>query len=141
MIVPARLDLSGDRFTDFRTTVSIVGMDLTGAVFEAHIRETKDMPGDPLADLDEVGSISTEGIYLVSVATVDGVTISTFSMHIDEATMEAMSQPGVETGGNVGDDFIAFWDIHITPAGDIKRVYASGTFTVRAGVTQPAGWS
>lgn len=141
MIIPANLPFAADRFTPFRTTINVVGEDLTDAVMEAHVRTQKDQPGDPLANLDAAATIADEGLFLVSVATVDGESVSTVSMHIDQETMEAWPIPGLDAEGELGDDLACWWDLHITPDGGLKRVYASGTFTLRAGVTMPDEWS
>ena len=64
MILPGKLDLLADRFTPFVTPLTITGIDLSGAVFIAQVRDRKN-GGTIRADLATVGSIATEGIKLV----------------------------------------------------------------------------
>lgn len=127
---PGNLDLSGDRQTLVLRTLTFEGIDLTDAVMKAQVRDRKD-GGAVRVDLATVGSITSEGLKLVSAGDVGGVMTSVVSMRINEATMEAMP-----FGDPIGDDLLLYWDMHITPDGGVKEKYLYGTFTVRAGVTQ-----
>lgn len=125
----ARVPLDADRWTPFAQTFRFRNIDLSGAAFEAQVRLTGDTPGEPLVDLATV-TTDAEGLRLISVADESGVTVSTVSMFIAEATMEAL--PNAD---EIGNDLVLAWDMHITLAGlKQKRLY--GPFTVKAGVTQ-----
>lgn len=130
MIVPGRLDLVAFRFTPFVTPLVITGIDLTGAAFAAQVRDRWN-GGALRVDLTTVGSVATEGITLVSATTIAGVSYSTLSLRIDEATMEAMPEAPEFDG-----DLELVWDMHITPLGGVKAVYLSGKFSVLAGSTE-----
>jgi hypothetical protein len=130
MQTPGNLPLEGDRYTPFLRTLTFQGIDLTGAVMSAQVRDRKD-GGTVRADLDTVLSSSAEGIYLVSAGTVEGVLTSVITIRINEATMEAFP-----FGTEIGDDLDLWWDMHITPSGGTKQKYLHGVFTLRSGVTQ-----
>jgi hypothetical protein len=127
---PGNLPLAGDRQTPFVATLTFRGIDLTGAVMKAQVRDRKD-GGTVRADLATVATANTEGLRLLSAGTVDGVLTSVVYVRINEATMEAMP-----LGAPAGADLALWWDMHITPSGGVKQKYLFGTFTVRAGVTQ-----
>jgi hypothetical protein len=140
MIVPGKLDLAGDRWTPFVTTLRFKGMDLTGAAMEAHIRLYPDAPGAALVDLDTVTTTNTQGLRLVSVETIDGVKVSTVAMQINETAMEGL---GSIEGREPGTDLELAWDFVTTLVAAFnpnrpfqKQRYVKGTFTVQAGVTQ-----
>lgn len=151
MIQPAKIDISADRWVACIRTMPIVNADLTGAAFKLQVRAFKDVAGTPLADLNTQTSAAVEGVRLIDVTTstvaahiaagrlveipsgyasTDSVIVSRVGIRINETTMEAMAFPS-----EIGDDARYWWDIHITPAGGIKDVYAAGQFIVRAGAT------
>jgi hypothetical protein len=107
--------------------INITGLDWTGAAFRLEVRDRRD-GGQIRATLNEVGSPTTEGVYL-SVATVDGVPVSTLSVRFNEATMEAMP-----AAPEPGDDAELYWGMHITPSGGVKFMAFDGPFTVKASV-------
>lgn len=127
---PGKLPLAGDRWTPFVRTLTFRGIDLTGAVLKAQVRDRKD-GGYVRADLATVETANTQGLRLLSAGTVDGVLTSVVYMRINESTMEA-----INAATEVGDDAALYWDMHITPSGGVKQLYLFGPFTVRAGVTQ-----
>jgi hypothetical protein len=138
MIRPGTIDLAGDRWTPFDTKLRLKGIDLTNAVMEAHIRLTADASGAALIDLDTVTVANSQGLRLVSVATVDGVKISTVHMRINETTIE-----GLPAALEPGDDLELAWDLLIAPSAAlnpdlpaVKQRYLRGKFTVEAGATQ-----
>ncbi len=157
---PARIDLAGDRWVAFVRTLPIVNADLTGAVLSLQVRLYPDAPGVPLVDLTTVTSGASQGVRVAAAVTgtiaahvaagrldeipgtinpltgaayagSDVVTVSVIGIRINETAMEALPYPA-ERGG----DTELAWDIHITPAGQLKDKYAGGAFTVRAGATQ-----
>ena len=131
MIEPARFALKGDRWTPFVATLEFEGVDLTGATFEMHIRLLPDLGGSPLVDLDTVASASSQGVRLIGVTGAGNEAVSSVGIRINETTME-----GLPAASEIGDDLTLHWDMHITPSGGVKQVWAGGEFIVRAGVTQ-----
>lgn len=150
---PGLLPLAGDRFTPFVRTISLLGVDLTDAVFKLQVRLLPDTPGTPLADLGTVGSASAEGVRLIYGGTdtyanhiaagrwpadeipagseaSDSIALSQLGIRINESTMEAMPD-----ATEVGDNLDLHWDMHITPDGGLKQRWLYGPFRVRAGVT------
>lgn len=158
---PAMIDWRGDRYVPFVRTLSFVGHDWTGATFAMQVRDRRD-GGSLRADLATVAaSPSAEGVALLYGGTDtvanhvaagrltsaiystrnpqtgadyvagDSVAVSQVRIRIDEATMEAMP-----FGSEVGTDRELYWDLHVTPFGGVKDLYARGSFTVRAGVTE-----
>lgn len=149
-MTPGHLVLAGDRQTPFLRTLTFLRIDFTGAVFKMQVRDRKD-GGAVRADLATVVT-TAEGVKLVygGTATIaahiaagrltavpagfasgDNVALSTVTIRINEATMEAMP-----FGTEVGDDLELYHDFHVTPSGGTKEVYLEGPYIVRAGVTQ-----
>jgi hypothetical protein len=149
----AKLDLEADRWTPFIHSLVFIGVDLTGAAYAMHVRATKDVSGTPLASL-ATAAAGAEGVRTIyagsatiadhiaaarmlpderpqSFELTDVVMLSEVGIRVNEATMEAMPWPGVR-----GNDLTAYWDLHVTPSGGVKEVYAAGKFIVRAGATQ-----
>lgn len=150
---PGRLPLNGDRYTPFVRTLALFEVDLSGATFAMQVRDRKD-GGTVRADLATVTTVA-EGVRIInsgtdSIAghiaagfitleqaedagytTTDTVALTLLGIRINESTMEAMP-----FGTEVGDDWVGYWDMHITPSGGTKEVWLYGTFTVRAGATQ-----
>lgn len=133
-------DLVANRWEPFIEPIRFEGQDLTGATFIAQIRATRDAGGTAPVDLSTVGGIGAEGITIVSVANEDvdfggdlgvvNVPVTTVSMRINEATMEALPEPQ-----ELGDDVIYWWDMQVTPSGGVKYRALEGTFTIHAGVS------
>jgi hypothetical protein len=142
MFITGRRDLLANRWEPFVHVFRFEGVDLTGAVFAAEVRDRKD-GGFARATLATVGSVGTEGISLVSVAAEDvdfggedgvlNVPVSTVSMRINEPTVEAMN-----VAPEAGADGQIWWDMQITPAGGVKFRALQGSFTISAGVTGSA---
>lgn len=131
MIQPGTLELIAHRWVPFKPfEIEFQGIDLTGASFAMQVRQTRDAAGSAMIGLATTVS-PAEGIS-VSVATVDGLPVSTIQIRINEATMEALPYSRPARGG----DLNLFWDMHITPSGGTKAVYFEGPFTVKGGGTQ-----
>jgi len=149
----ASTPLSGGRWVPFNETWAFQGIDLTGAVFAMQIRLTPDAPGVPLVDLGTVTTAGTQGLRLIyagtatvsahlaagrlmrdeiaaGVADSDNLTLSQVGVRINETTMEGLPFPAER-----GDDNPLAWDFHVTPSGQLKQLWAGGSFTVLAGVT------
>lgn len=140
MPTTGNLPLVANRWEPFVYVIRFEGQSLTGADLIAQVRLTRDAAGAAMVDLATVGSVATEGITIVSVANEDidfggdigvvNVPVSTISIRINEATMEALPEPQ-----ELGEDEPLFWDMQITPSGGDKYRALEGTFTVKAGVT------
>lgn len=139
MSLTARLPnpLEANRWEPFVRRIRFEGLDLTGATFLAEFRDRKD-GGFLRASLATVMDVDDEGITLVSVNNEDvdfggdigtvNVPVTTISMRIDEATMEAM-----DVATEPGDDGSIWWDMQITPSGGDKYRAIESAFMVMAG--------
>lgn len=152
METPARIDIHADRWVACIRELAFVGYDFTGATFASQVRAKPDAGGAPLVNLGTVTLTTAEGVLLLyagedtvanhiaagrldetpsGYADADTIYLSNVRIRINETTMEALTAPD-----DVGDDITLAWDMHITPAGELKDKYAGGDFIVRAGVTQ-----
>jgi hypothetical protein len=131
MIRPGEpITLTGGRWVPFKPfEIDVEWVNLTGATLAMQVRLTRDTPGAPLISLTNQTS-PAEGIS-VSVTTVDGLPLSTIEIRINETTME-----GLPAASELGDDLELFWDMHITPSGGTKAVWAEGPFIVKGGAVQ-----
>lgn len=140
---PAKFDILADRWVACVRTLSFVDFDFTSATFASHVRLHPDASGSALATatvtLVYAGSATVSAHIAAGrlpgvpqgMELTDTVTVSQVRITIAEATMEAMPYPA-----ELGDDTTLAWDLHITPSGGTKDVYAAGKFIVRGGVTQ-----
>lgn len=149
---PGRLDLEGGRWVPFVHTLTMRGVDLTGATFAMQVRLTGDASGSALVDLATVATAAEEGVRLIYGGTDtidnhiaagrlsevpdgsaggDSLALTQLGIRINETTMEGLPFPTER-----GDDATLAWDMHITPSGALKQVWLEGSFTVKAGVTQ-----
>lgn len=112
----AIIDLYANRWTDFSEDV-VINNDLTGATFEAEIRELPDTPGDPVQTIT------------ISAPSIVG-NVTSFTMSITEGDMADMPSASV-----LGADKTLYWDMKMTTGG-MSRILFAGRFIVLAGVTQ-----
>lgn len=129
MITPGRLDLAVQRWTPFAYSIDFEGIDFTDATMAMQARLYRDAPGFPLIDLENAAT-NAEGLS-VSVATVDGLKISTVQIKINETTIEGL----LLNAGRPGEDVVLVYDLHITGGGFPKSRWIEGNFTIKAGVT------
>ena len=120
MFPTARYDSGANRFAPHSDYIDFEGFNLTGAVFKLQIRDRKNG-----------GTVRADIVPTVSVATIDGLSVSRVAWTISESVMEAMP-----LAAEASADVVLFKDIHITPAGGAKFVPFEGTFTVKSGVTE-----
>lgn len=130
MITPGRLDLTVQRWTPFVYQIDFEGLDFTGATMAMQARLYRDAPGAPLISLGNAAS-NAEGLS-VSVSVVEGVTISTVQIRINETTAETL----LLNAGKPGDDVRLVYDLHITGGGLPKTRWIEGALIIRAGATQ-----
>ena len=126
----ARLPLGGRRWQRYEKTLRFTGVDLTGADMRLQVRLYRNAPGTPVIDLLTVTNGNAQGIRLISVDEVDGRSVSTVGIIINETTME-----GTPYMGEAGADSVFAYDLQINPAGGFKQVWAEGEFWVLAAVT------
>jgi hypothetical protein len=129
MIMPGNLDLTLLRWQPFKYAIDFVGYDFTGATFKAEFRQYRDAPDPALISLANTSS-PTQGIS-VTVATVDGLPVSTVEIRIDEATIEGLTFPNPR-----GPDLPLVWDLVITGGGLPKTRWIEGNAIVHGGSTQ-----
>lgn len=119
----------------FDETIPRMGIDLTGATLLCHIRVQRGDSGDPVIALANA-SPPSQGLSMVyDAGFVDPLGklpngASLLRIIISEATLEALPLASDPTQPAVYQ-----YDIHVTPVGGIKFVYASGSFSVDPGVT------
>ena len=101
MAITARLPFAARRFELRTFTIMVRGLDLTGVSLGMQVRLSGDTPGAPLLSLATVTTVAAEGLKLESVATVDGLPVSTISGRINKASMSdaaglgRVGEPGV----------------------------------------------
>ncbi len=151
---PAATPLSGGRWVPFSETWGFQGVDLTGSDFRMQIRLTPDATGAALVDMGAVATASEQGVRLIYAGTAtiaallaagrmlrdevaagaldsDSLALSIVGVRINETVMETLPFPAER-----GTDAVLAWDIHVTPSGQLKQVWAAGPFTILAGTTQ-----
>jgi hypothetical protein len=130
MITPARVDLVAQRWSVFVDQTDFAGFDFSAATFAMHVRLRPDAPGDPLIALANAAS-NAQGIS-VSVIEVDGETVSTVQIRINETTIEGL----LLNASGAGKPVILAYDLHITGGGLEKTRMMEGSFTIQPGATQ-----
>ena len=133
MFPTVRYDSEANRFAPHTDYLDFEGFDWPDADLKLQIRDSKN-GGAIRVDLAKVASAASEGVRIDSVTTVDGVTTTRIAWRINETTLEAISAEalGLEPDADVN----LFFDLHVTPVGELKFVPVEGTFTVKAGVTE-----
>ena len=133
MSVTGYLDLSVKRNAPYLETIEFEGLDFTGDTgTKLQVRSHKGA-ADP-ADLTlTIQSAGTEGLSW-SVATVEGVVISTLTIDIDEATIDALL-PASTNGQKAGTDVARYYDLLGTAVGLIRDRLLEGRFNILEGVT------
>ncbi|SFS42138.1 hypothetical protein [Brevundimonas viscosa] len=130
MITPARVDLVAQRWTPFVDVTVFEDFDFSAATFAMHIRVLPDAAGDPPVSLANAAS-NAQGIS-VSVATVEGQTLSSVQIRINETTIEGL----LLNAAGAGKDVTLYYDLHITGGGLEKTRMMEGKFIIKPGVTQ-----
>ena len=131
----ANFPLSAFKRVPFLTEIAILGPDYTGADFAMHVRNFEGDTWSPLISLAD----ATAGTQGVSV-TYDAAFIyddagseapaSIIAIQIDEATLEAIA-----LNNPTNKVLTLYYDLHVTPTGEAKRVELYGTFSIYPGVT------
>lgn len=138
MLQTATVDLTANRWEPFVDPTDFEGYDYSAATFAMQVRLYRDAPGDPLISLTNA-TAGSQGVS-VSVATDDDdQPISTVTIQIDEATLEAVLPFAVTSGSpnrKAGTDLELYYDLQITGGGHTKLRRMEGTFTIKAGVTR-----
>lgn len=129
---PGRLNLRVPRWTPFVYEIAFVGLDFTGASMKLDVRTYRDATGSALISLSNA-SAGSQGLS-VAVATSGGVTTSTVTINISEATIEGVL-PFPANGQEPGSDVYLKYDLHVTSE-SLKRRWLEGDFIILAGVTQ-----
>lgn len=139
----AIVNLAADKRVPFvdedGATWVFVGEDWDDAAFAMHVRALPGDTGTPLISLSNASagsqgiSATYDGAYVfVDPETGEETTLPATLVlcQIDEATLEAIS-----LGTPYDKPAVFYYDLHVTPSGGIKRVAASGAFTINPGVT------
>ena len=131
----AKLPLSVFKRVPFIDDVAILGPNYTGAAFAMHIRNNTGDTGTPLVSLANATagtqgiSVTYEAAYVYNEAG-DTAPASLISIQIDEATLESLT-----LNNPTNEPMVLYYDLHVTPTGQAKRVELLGTFTIYPGVT------
>lgn len=125
----AQGDLRVQRWVPARVEIPCEGFDFTGQAMTMQVRAYRDAPGEALVSLSTTASPS-EGLS-VSVATVDGLPVSTIAIRINETTIEGVL-PYPQSGVSAGADVVLAYAIHVgSGAGKFRLL--EGSFTIEPG--------
>ena len=131
-MTPGVLNIIAYRNTPFIETIRFAAIDFTGATFALQVRTLPGASGSALISLTNQ-TAGTQGLS-VTTAVETGVTISTLTIQIDEATIDALL-PASTNGQKAGTDVNLYYDLIITGGGVAKSRWLEGTFTIAEGVT------
>lgn len=114
--------------------IPVVGVDWSGAAFKLDIRVDPGDTGTPLVSLTSAsaGSQGISATYEAGYVLPDGTSApaTIIRPQIDEATLEAL-----DLSTRPSSPLELFYDLHVTPSGEPKRVVCFGAFTIYPGVT------
>ena len=131
----AELNIAAFKRVPFVDSVAILGPNYTGAAFAMHIRNHNGDTGTPLVSL-ATAAAGTQGISVTYDAAYayndvgDTAPASKILIQIDEATLEALS-----LNNPTEKPVVLAYDLHVTPAGGVKRVELFGQFIINPGAT------
>lgn len=137
MIEPTTHNITVPRWVPVLLTIDVEAFDYTGGTFAMQVRSYKDAPGAALISLVNA-TAGLQGISVV-VTTTLGIPTSTFTVQIDEATIEALLPFAVTSGvpnRKPGSDLALVYDLHLTGTDLPKSRWLEGAFTITAGATQ-----
>lgn len=113
----------------------ILGVNWSGATFKMDLRASAGDTGTALVALTNA-SAGSQGISAVYDAdylapdTDEPVGTTIVRIQIDEATME-----GIALAARPSEPLALYYDLHVTPSGEAKRVLMFGKFTIYPGAT------
>jgi hypothetical protein len=131
-MTPGTLNITVYRNVPFLEAIRFVGLDFAGGTFALQVRLLPGTAGDPLISLTNQ-TAGTQGLS-VAVTEEDGLDVSTLTIQIDEATIDALL-PASTNGQKAGTDVNLFYDLIITATGFPKSRWLEGSFTIAEGVT------
>lgn len=112
---------------------AVVPGDMTGASFYAEVRDREEGGALRIA-IATAATSAAEGVRVVAVEVIEGLTFTTIGIRINEASMESLPT-NEELGLEAGDPLELRWGMHMTPPdGGIKFMAFNGPFTVYPGV-------
>lgn len=129
------INIVANKRVPFDDTIAEMWVDYTGATPLMEIRTEPGDSGTPLVSLGASASggegieITYDDDYPDPDGEDPGATI--VRILIDEATIEGLSY-----GADTADRVTLYYDIHLTPVGEKKFVFARGAFTIDPGVTR-----
>lgn len=131
-MTPGTLNLTAYRNVGYLEAIRFSGLDFTGGTFALQVRLLPGTAGSALIGLTNQ-TAGTQGLS-VAVTTESGVTISTLTIQIDEATIDSLL-PASTNGQKAGTDVVLYYDLIITATGLAKSRWLEGSFTIAEGVT------
>lgn len=124
MPTAAYLPIASDRAGPCVRTIDFVGQNFNAVPLAMEIRLYPDQPGSPKLSLAQV-TTNAEGVRLISVTTVNGVTTSKVQIRINETTMEDNAK--IPYSGEIGQPSEMAYGLIGIFSGD-KRTIAYGPF-------------
>ena len=132
-MTPGTLNLTAYRNVPFLEAIRFVGLDFTGGTFALQVRDYVAAEGSALLTLGNA-TAGTQGLSVV-VTEEDGLDVSTLTIQIDEATIDAL-RPWPANGQKAKSGAVALrYDLIITATGLPKSRWLEGAFTIAEGVT------
>jgi hypothetical protein len=131
-MTPGTLNLTVYRNVPFVESIRFVGLDFTGGTFALQVRLLPGTAGAALISLTNQ-TAGTQGLS-VTATEEGGLDVSTLTIQIDEATIDALL-PASTNGQKAGTDVALFYDLIITATGFPKSRWLEGSFTIAEGVT------
>lgn len=131
-MTPGTLPITVYRNVPFVEPIRFVGYNFTGGTFALQVRTLPGTAGSALIGLTNQ-TAGTQGLS-VAVTTESGISVSTLTIQIDEATIDALL-PASTNGQKAGTDVLLHYDLVINGGGVGKVRWLEGTFTIAEGVT------
>jgi len=131
-MTPGTLNLTAQRNVPFLEAIRFVGLDFTGGTFALQVRLLPGTAGSALIGLTNQ-TAGTQGLS-VAVTVESSINVSTLTIQIDEATIDALL-PASTNGQKAGTDVVLYYDLVITGGGIGKTRWLEGSFTIAEGVT------
>jgi hypothetical protein len=125
MAFAGRITLRAFRNDPLRVTLSVRGVDLTGATFSFAVRQYPDQSGDALlGPLSNTTTTGQRGVRLVDVLTVDSVPTSLIEIIDTKANMQALPAAAEVGSGSPAEVGLSF-DFQWTPADGDEAGFAA----------------
>lgn len=129
-IGPAIFRLAGGRNVLYVDTLSIRGVDLSGATLKMQVRLYPDAPSTPLIDLAMAAS-NAQGLSVTVTTDDDAIPTSVIQIRINKTTMQ-----GMPATNPLGEDAELAYDLTVSGGGFDEGIWFKGPFVVEGSVTR-----